>query len=133
MAALTKSEWEIVETALMGIYGSCELTIDGYNIRIEKRMSSATKLVYAIFVNDFIKGEWMSQKTPECLKFFCPKSMSVYGKKHIELCRKSRLFKKEDIVKMEQSKIIYYTPYYASFATLKRILLANNTDFELVK
>jgi hypothetical protein len=136
---MTKQDWKALEEKLSGTYGSQNLEIDGYRIGIEKMMSGATKLVYAIYVNGCMKGEWIVGNTDEAKelqhRFFCRKETRNW-----KLKMKTNLLKcypkkehKEVIERLGLDKTTTtYRPWFKSFTTLKSTFIKNNKSIKLI-
>ena len=84
-----------------------------------------------VYVNGEFRGAW-GEKDPECFKFQWQKTKSLANPKHLKAMVESKLFSKKEIQEYKDKHFKYYSPIYRSFATLKKTLLANNKDIELV-
>ena len=130
---MTKDEWAELERELSSMYGNAELTIDGYTVTFQTGLCDR-RLVIAVYVNGWMKGEWLVKKTEECKRFFRPVVTSLFkpsDKKRLTKGFNKTMIKKyfPDIDKKGE----YYSSHWLSFAPLKRHLIANNKSIVLVK
>lgn len=130
---MNKEEWALLERELSSLYGNAELMIDGYTVTFQTGLCDR-RLVVAVYVNGWMKGEWIVKKTDECKRFCRPIVTSVF--KPSEKKRLTKGFSKTMIKKYFpdiDKKGEYYSPHWLSFAPLKRHLIANNKSIVLVK
>lgn len=130
---MNKEEWALLERELSSLYGNAELAIDGYTVTFQTGLCDR-RLVIAVYVNGWMKGEWLIKKTEECTRFFRPITVSRY--KPSDKKRLIKGFSKAQIKKYFpdiDAKGVYYTSHWLSYAPLKRHLIANNKSIVLVK
>jgi hypothetical protein len=130
---MTKDEWALLERELSSLYGSAELTIDGYTVTFQTGLCDR-RLVIAVYVNGWMKGEWVVNKTEECKRFCRPVVTNLF--KPSERKRLTKGFSKSMIKKYFPNidkKGEYYSPHWLTFAPLKRHLIANNKSVVLVR
>lgn len=138
--AISKEQWEQIERQLGGVFGRVELVCDGYKVHAQVQQT-AMKLVIAVYVDDFIKGEWMfnEAKSEIPLKFhqekkrffFSPKLRKLYTK-----WGKSRMWTKEERARYaEDAKrtCSHWWPYWTSATAFCRHLRKTCTSIEIVK
>lgn len=125
---MTKEEWESVERKLCYPGAGVRLKIDGYNVTLQV-MRDKMKMVIAIYVNGYIKGEWLMEDSDIRRKFYrCSKHSLLTAAEKKKLARKSKSVQKE-----VQERATYYSfsAYWNSFRSLKRHLIKNNESIEL--
>lgn len=130
---MTKDDWSALEKELQFAYGSAKLLVDGFEVSFQVQQDKM-RLVISVYVNGWMKGIWLSQKTEEATRFCRPVTFSLFPpskvKKITAGLRKSRI--KKHFPELEK-KGQYYTSHWLSFSALKRHLIANNKSIELVK
>ncbi len=131
---MTATDWEKVENKLSYPFGGVKLRIDGYdvNVMVEKEKPGSLKYVLVVYVDGYIKGEWITNDCEISRKFYCKKTKSLLT----NYVRKSSAFK--HMKKKEQEEWIkkytyeYYSPYFTSFKRLKTHFTKNNDSIELI-
>lgn len=128
---MTDEEWKEVEQAVEPPYSRAELIADGYKISIVCMKQKSLKYHLVVYVNGYIKGEWLLNDCEERRRF-----MRKHKKCYLtERQRKSKQFQK--FPKEFQQKIINantVTQYYfdfPSFKSLKSQLIRNNKSIEM--
>lgn len=129
---MTKDEWKALEMELSFAYGNAKLRIDGFEVNFQVRQDKM-RLVICVFVNGWMRGEWLVKKTEEATRFCRPVTHSLYSPAQIKKLtagmRKSSI--KSWMSRLEK-KFVIYTSFWLSFSALKRHLIANNKQIELV-
>lgn len=131
---MTATDWEKVENKLSYPFGGVKLRIDGHDIdvMVVKEGPKSMKYVLAVYVDRYIKVEWITNDCEIRRKFYYKRTKSLLTKDF----RKSSVFK--HMKKKEQEEWIkkytyeYYSPYFSSFKTLKAHFTKNNDSIELV-
>lgn len=129
---MTPESWKKVETALQGSFGRAVLVIDGYTVTLEVRQAKALRYVIAVFVNGWMKGEWLMKDCEERRRFCCPKQSPLYTP--AAKAKLTKGFGKRAIAKYfpdADKKFTWYASAWSSFAALKRHLVKNNQSVEL--
>lgn len=133
---MTDEEWKTAEANLSGIYGYVRLTIDGYNVTVEKRQLSETRLCLAVYIDGTFKIKWALEDC-DIRRRFCHKvTKKMYTNKAKAKFEKSvgkraaAQFEKENKDLLTYS---YYEPFFASFRTLKTQLIKNNKSIEFTE
>ena len=121
---ITKEQWQAINKRMDVVFAYVNFRIDGYDICVEKRLVSPTRLVYLVFVNGKILTEWMN---PECTKFYCLKTKRVFPERHLKALSKAG-FSKKEIAEHKAKVVQFYSPYYGAFSTLKKTLIERNTE-----
>lgn len=129
---MTKEQWEAVENKLYSTYGDVRLKIDGYDVSIRTERNKM-KLVFAVYVDGKIKSEWILNDCEIRRKFYCKSTKCAVHVDYKKLGKASKAVKKEVEEYRKQNTFSYYLPYFKSFRTLKRTLLANNTEIKLME
>jgi hypothetical protein len=133
---MTDEEWKKAEKAMSTTFGSLKMKIDGYDITVCRERGTPMKDVLAVYVNGYIKGEWLTQDCEIRRKFYYrTKKSLIKSKDKSEYIKKfgKRAFDK--FVKANPDKIYYtyYLPYFGSFRTLKSHFTKNNQSIELTE
>ena len=109
---MTKDEWQEAERRALWKYGGLTLLVDGYKISVQRQYATPYKSKLAVYVNGTFRGKWLIKKN-------CPEN-------------KKKWFLKA-MGKNEEDYAYYtYSPYYPSFAALRRQLVKNNQDIQLI-
>jgi hypothetical protein len=130
---MTKDEWTALGEKLSYAYGSAKIVADGFEVSFQTQQDKM-RLVIAVYVNGWMKGEWLVNKTEEAIKFCRPVTFRLHRpsdvKKITAGIRKSTIKK---LMPDLEKKGMYYTTHWLSFSALKRHLIANNQSITLVK
>lgn len=132
---LTKDQWKSVEQSLSPPWGRTKLMIDNYMVELIL-FANKGKLSFSIMVciNGKFDYNWIPDKTHEVedirKRFFRPSKICAFRatKSTIKKCGKA--FVKE--MKKKYTGIVYL-PYWDSFNSLKKHLVANNSNFEIIE
>ena len=132
MSKLTNEEWKLIEKELSSIYGHVEFRIDGYKVTLYFQQYKVFKNVIVIYIDNHIRGEWLSQDCEERRRFYQCSSRYAHTKKFRAALK--RLGKKRLTEMNVDPDIKYsvYSPYWKSFKALKAHLLKNNTSIEWI-
>lgn len=129
---MTRDEWNAVRERLSGSFGRVDLVVDGYQLQLTVQRVGPLKYEILPYVNGKFDGSWIVQRTDECIRFMCPKTISLYSR-----ADKARITKgltkrqvKEWFPTLDKTST-YYLWGWKSFNSLKRHLLANNKSIEL--
>ena len=112
---MTKDEWQEAERRALWKYGGLTLLVDGYKISVQRQYATPYKSKLAVYVNGTFRGKWLVEDCEERRRF-C-------------YCVKHSLIKKNC---PEDYAYYTYSPYYPSFAALRRQLVKNNQDIQLI-
>lgn len=131
---LSNDQWKSVEKSLLPPFGCSKLKIDGYIVDLVVTMSSnRLRFNIMIYINGKIKPSWVLEKTPEAenirKRFFRPSKICGYRSTKCNIKKYGKRF--VDDMKKKYSGIIYL-PYWNSFSALKKHLVANNKNIELI-
>lgn len=133
---MNQDEWKEVERALQITYHSVKLNIDGYNITLRLERESAFKNKIVIYVNGTFEFKWLFKDCEERKRFTNKRTKSRFKKSDLtygEKVSKKQEKLNEEFLKSEENKYYYYSPYWTSFNSLKRHLIANNEKIELIE
>lgn len=125
---MTKEDWESVERKLCYPGAGVHLKVDGYKVTL-RVMTIKMKMVIVVYVDEFIKGEWLAKDCDIRRRFYqCRKHslLTAAGKKKLAKERKSV----QKAVK-EQTTYYSFAPYWASFRSLKCHFIKNNESIEI--
>lgn len=132
---MEQADWDALKAQMDSPWGQMQLQCDQYVVTLQQQTSSKSRSwETTVYVDGYIKGEWMSaskdgQPLHEEARRFCRKaSKALYSRKQIEEYRK--VFGKREAAKMEARKFVLFWPYWKSFNSLKKHLLANNTSIK---
>lgn len=130
---MTKEEWNQVENALKIIYRTVELSIDGYKVELRLERVSTYKNRIMIYINGSFKYRWIIEDCEERRRFLQHKQPYVMpSKQRAEFKKMSKRAQKEYAAYYERRYDIY-NPQWSSFGALKKHLIENNTNIELIR
>lgn len=131
---MTATDWEKIEKKLSYPFGGVKLRIDGHDIdvMVEKEGPKSLKYVLAVYVDGYIKGEWITNDCEIRRKFYYKRTKSLLTKYFRKSSVFKRMKKKEQKEWIEKHRYEYYSPYFSSFKTLKDHFTKNNDSIELV-
>lgn len=123
---MTNEDWQWVQKRWFFAY-SFRFEVDGYQITLEKGITTTGQIEYAIFINDWFKGEWARRDCEERRRFLRREVHKVHTAKEMKVWRrwKGRSYKNPTFE--------VYTPFWRSFRSFKRHLVANNQEIRLVR
>lgn len=127
---MTNEDWnKLKEWWGNDLYSLFNLQVDGYKITLQHRIHKM-KIKVWIYVDGYLKGEWLSVENEIAKRFLQRKKTSVYSTKKLK--ESAKLFGKKH-KSAQQRYIEYIDVSWSSFTSFKRHLIANNTSIELVK
>jgi hypothetical protein len=130
---MTAEEWKNAEKALSTIFGSVKMMADGYEISVHYSYDKPGKYVLMVYVNGYVKGEWIVKDCEIRRKFYsCRKKSLISKTKFIKECGK-RAYDRCVKENPDMLYYTYYTPYFDSFRTLKSHFIKNNQSIELIE
>lgn len=131
---MKKEEWKQVEAAATAFYPTAYLKVDGYDVALTLVRVSTYKNEIAIYVGGVFRGEWLGKDCEERRRFCQRRERSLLSAKQKADFKKLPKKQQKDLLNRYHSLTYeWYEPYWSSFGTLKRHLLANNKSVELVK
>jgi len=136
--AITKEQWTQIEAEAGLQFGRVKLLCDGHTISTEVQRDKM-KLVVAVYVDGYIKGEWMSQDCEIRRKFYCEVKRFAWNKKMRDWYikeSKSRLWTKEQRAEhAAEAKKTHscWMPCWPNAKALCRHIRKTCTSIEIVK
>jgi len=79
--AISKEQWDKVESELAGTFGSALFKLGDHEVSIQRVRKSESTTVLAVYIDGYIKGEWFTKETtqPPCLKqVWRKRTISIY-------------------------------------------------------
>jgi hypothetical protein len=132
---MTNEEWKEVEENLSHPYGSSKLIIDGYKITIQVQPTKKLHYELIVFINGTFNIKYCIDDCEERKRFTRQIKKYLLKKKvrdDIEKWNKRAI--KAKMKPMEYAKqYTIYSPFWPSFSTLKKHLIANNKDIAIFK
>lgn len=129
----TPKEWKEMEAILSGAYGHVKLRVDSYDIDLYVAKAKALKYAIAVYVNGWIKGEFLVNDCEERRRFCRPRKVFAHTAKFRKLLKtKSKGARKLTAGMDPNETFLMYTPYWGSFRPLKTHLVKNNKSIEWV-
>ncbi len=127
------ADWKHVEETLAILYHPVELDCDGYRLRLELVRIGKMELGICFHVNGSFQGAWVREDCEERRRFFRPIVRPAYtGAFRKSLGKLRKATRKELGVDLEKT-FTYYAMHWTSFKSLKRHLVKNNQNIELIK
>lgn len=127
---MNAADWKNVEERLSNAYGSVTLRCDGYKVMLQAVRVKPLKYEILPYVNGAFKGTYITRGCPERERFYRPAKTFLYNT--AEYKRIEKAFGKREAKKMQKSTT-YYSATWPIFGPLKRHLIANNKNIELVE
>ena len=128
---MTKIEWDVVEGRLRNVYHPVKLNCDGFIVGLSLVQLTIYRNVISILsVNGCFMGKWILEDCEERRRFLRPRVTSVF-----DYLRKDRRISKKLLKTVgvdPGKKFTSYWPYWTSFSSLKRHLIANNESIMLI-
>ena len=131
---MAATDWEKVENKLSYPFGRVKFRIDGHDvvIMVEQEGPKSLKFVLAVYVDGYIKGEWLTNDCEIRRKYYCKRTKSLLTKDFRKSPEFKRMKKNEQEEWIKKYTYEYYSPYFTSFKTLKAHFIKNNDSIELV-
>ncbi|MNZ83269.1 hypothetical protein D3C78_1019920 [compost metagenome] len=134
---MEQADWDALKAQMDSPWGVMKLQCDQYEVTLQQQTSSKSKSWSTmVYVDGYFKGIWIGAdedgqpKHEEARRFMRKASKSVHSRKAVEAARKA--FGKREAEKWAAKKYVYFEPYWKSFNTLKKHLLANNASITRV-
>lgn len=129
---MTNYEWKQTQEALKDFYGIVKLKIDGYEVSLRLERIDQFKNAIMIYVDGTFSIKQLTEDSEERRRFFCKRTRSILNKKEkVEMMK--GLSKKQKVELEQKSKYEYYVPYWTSFRSMKKHLIENNKNIELIE
>lgn len=135
---MTPEQWKQVESALASPWGRVNLRVDGYDLLLQVQQKTPLHFVITPYINGSFRGEWVVKHEG---------AWADEARRFLPLIRR-RLFRVADlrraakhsgrggervVADLRRATFECRRWSWASFAALKRHLLAHNTSIELAK
>ncbi|KIO49614.1 hypothetical protein [Nitrosospira sp. NpAV] len=136
---ITKEQWKEVELSLSYSFGQVKLRCDGYEITAQVRAGIAPLRSYIyVYVDGYIRGEWLKGGHEIPLKFHRKKSLFVHSAKlraeAKEALKKRRLDKGlRDFYQSAFKSILVWEPSWTTPMSFIRHIRKSCTSIELIK
>lgn len=129
---MTSEEWKKVEERLKSLHDIVKLKCDEYEVSLALGRVSQFKNEILVYIGGVFKGAWLSIECEERRRFLREVSKSTYSRKQKEHFKKlSKKTQKEIGIDINRT-YSYYMPTWTSFNALKRHLIKNNANIELI-
>lgn len=133
----TKDQWQRIEQQLAGPFGRVELKADGYSLVLVVTPYKELKYCIAVYVDGWIKGEWLKGEAPEAKKFCQERRRWLYPARKREEAKqalKSRrlAFMRDHYKSVAECQISTWSPHWLSAKLLTRHLRKTCTDIAIV-
>lgn len=130
---MNKEDWEIVKIRLERLYTPIKLNCDGYELTLILVRDGQFSNYIQFYVNGKFRLEWFNEDCEERRRFFRKSERSRLNSKSRAELKKLKTSKKRMKELEERAKYIIYDPMWKSFNSLKKHLIANNENIELVE
>lgn len=128
----SKEQWAAIEKALSCAYGRAELQCDAFKVSLVVVRAKAMRYEIMVYVDGIFKGTMIAHDCEERRRFMRPRSKQAFGAKAYKSWR--RAFGKKDADERQARGLHrYFEAWWPSVGPLKRHLLANNTNIELLE
>lgn len=131
---MTKEEWKRAEDALKSVLSPVYLKVDEYDVALVLERVSVYKNMIMVYIGGQFQGKWLTEDCEERRRFFQKKVHSLLNAKQKAAFKKmSKKSQKEFAGKYHNFEYESYSPQWTSFGALKKHLIANNGNIELIK
>ncbi len=124
---LTPEQWKTVEGLATSQFSMAKLIIDGFEIVLHLEPESKYKSVIAIYVNGKIEAKKFLEDCEERRRFYRPVVRNLLPEKPPKCWKK-----KEWEAERKKHEYTSYFPWWTNFAALRRHLIKNNMDIEIM-
>lgn len=128
---MTAEEWKKVDKALKSVFSSgATLLIDGYEVTFVLMQKTQFTNAIAVYINGEFKIKWLAEDCEERRRFLCCKRKTIIKEKDY----KNYGIRSKKAIQEFADKYSYneYSAYWCNFAKLKKHLIKNNENIELV-
>jgi len=131
---MTSQDWKEVEEKLDSFYTLVNLNCDGYIVTLCLKRIDQFKNGICVYVNDYIRGKWLTEDCEERRRFMRPVEKYAYSQKmRASLKKISKRLRNKMGLPDPEKKITFYAPYWTSFKRLKSHLIKNNVNIEMIR
>lgn len=128
---MTKDEWEQAENALHSLFNYVKLNIDGYEITLKLERVGTYKNVIMLYINDKLDFKLLLEDCEERRRFARIRTRTLLKADSKKWLKKQS--KKWQAELTEKCTYTYYEFWWTSFNSLKKHLIKNNTNIEVIK
>lgn len=128
---MTKDEWEQAENALHSLFNYVKLNIDGYEITLKLERVGTYKNVIMLYINDKLDFKLLLEDCEERRRFARIRTRTLLKADSKKWLKKQS--KKLQAELTEKCTYTYYEFWWTSFNSLKKHLIKNNTNIEVIK
>jgi len=118
---MTRQEWELVDRALSGLWGTARLRVDGREVWLDRALTGKNRLGIVVYVDGVIKTAWCGppKEIPE-QKYLYPQRRYKYRRKYRRILRKmSRKRRRELGVGDPDERWTCYLPVFPSVRAVR--------------
>ena len=131
---MTKDEWRKAEEALQQFFTTVKINADGYELILRLERIGTYKNAVMVYINGEFRGEWLARDCEERKRFMHKKTRSLLSTKEMANYKKlTKRQQKELAERYNDLKYDSYSPQWPSFGSLKRHLIANKKDIQLIQ
>jgi hypothetical protein len=130
---MTKEEWKQAEAALKSLYYPVILKADGFEVTLILERVGAYKNMIMVYIGGQFKGKWLSEDCEERRRFLQKKVRSLLTAKQKAGLKKLSKKRQKEFAESYHTDYEIYTPQWSSFGALKKHLISNNENIDLVK
>lgn len=136
---ITKEQWAEIERELSGLFGRVELLCDGYKVVANIATIAALRQGIVVYVDGFVRGEWMKGEAEEARKFHREMKRYLYPAKVRALAAKKAKNRQlpADLRKIFQrhatESFSTWAPYWTNAKAFTRHLRKTCADISVVK
>lgn len=137
--SITKDQWAEIEQQLSGFFGRVELLCDGYKINAEVKGIAPMRQGIVVYVNGYVRGEWMKGEAEEARKFHREMKRYLFpAKARAEAAKKAKNRRfPADLREMFQrhatASVSTWAPYWTNAKAFTRHLRKTCTDISVEK
>ena len=131
---MNREQWAALEVELRTPYGYAQLQADGHVLTLNVQRYKGLQYAITVYVDGFIKGEWMKKESEVGAKFWRPVLSSLFAGTALKRFEKEA--GKRAAVRMKKQfppTLVMHSPYFASVAVLRRHLVKTCSSIELVR
>lgn len=125
-ASITAQQWKEIEERLSYPGASAYLQCDQYLVTIRIGVHKM-RMYFLIYVDGWMKGEWMTTDCDIRRRFLCPVKDNVFKGVPTKFRRGKPYISKKDKKKYE---FTYYVSSWRSFSSMRKHFLKNNSAIE---
>lgn len=136
---ITKDQWADIERQLSGFLGRVELRCDGYEVVAAVKPVASLQMGIVVYVNGWIRGQWMNGETEEPRKFHREIKRYVWSaKSRAEAAKKMKSRHvsaelREIYRRRTTASVSTWAPYWTNAKAFANRLRKTCTDISVVK